>query len=114
MDWSKALKVGGPSVVITYVFYSLINNYLTASQLLQNNLVLNIALLVIIFLFCVFVCYRVTMPKKEIPKSAQIHKNVIEDNDVESALNIGQKNKDADITENKIKKNKVKGDLNIG
>ncbi len=119
MDWNRALKVGGPSVIITYVFYNLINNYLAGSQLLQNNLLqnnllLNIVFLAIVFLFCVFVCYRVTMPKNDSSNKLQIIDNEIEENEVESSLNIGKKYKEADIKKNKINKNKVKGDLNIG
>lgn len=37
MDWSKALKIGGPSVVITYVFYSLINNLISKYELLRDR-----------------------------------------------------------------------------
>lgn len=114
MDWNRALKVGGPSVIITYVFYNLINNYLSESQLLQNNLLLNIVFLAIVFLFCVFVCYRVTMPKNDSSNKSQIIDNEIEQNEVESSLNIGKKHKEADINKNKVNKNKVKGDLNIG
>lgn len=51
MDWSKALKIGGPSVVITYVFYSLINNLISKYELLRDSLIFNIFLLLIIFLF---------------------------------------------------------------
>lgn len=114
MDWNRALKVGGPSVIVTYVFYNLTNNYLAESQLLQNNLLLNIVFLAIVFLFCIFVCYRVTMPKNDSSNKPQILDNEIEENEVESSLSIGQKYKVADIKNNKINKNKVKGDLNIG
>lgn len=114
MDWKQALKVGGPSVVVTYVFHSFIDNYLSKTELLQDNLILNIALLVIVFLFCVFVCYRVTMPKVNSTVEAKISKNTIEDNEVDSSINIGKGRNDTDITDNKVIKNKVKGDLNIG
>lgn len=114
MDWNRALKVGGPSVIITYVFYSLIDNYLAESQLLQNNLLLNIVFLAIVFLFCVFVCYRVTMPKNDSSNKPQIIDNEVEENEVDSSLNISKKYKEADIKKNKVNKNKVKGDLNIG
>ena len=114
MDWKQALKVGGPSVVVTYVFYSFSSNYLSETELLKDSLILNITLLVIVFLFCVFVCYRVTMPKVNPTGAKKISKNSIEDNEIESSVNIGKNRNDIDITDNKVIKNKVKGDLNIG
>ncbi|ATD00833.1 hypothetical protein PSPO_b0883 [Pseudoalteromonas spongiae UST010723-006] len=54
------------------------------------------------------------MPKNDSSNKPQILDNEIEENEVESSLNIGQKYKVADIKNNKINKNKVKGDLNIG
>ncbi|GFD73051.1 hypothetical protein KUL113_24710 [Tenacibaculum sp. KUL113] len=54
------------------------------------------------------------MSKNDSSNKSQIIYNEIEENEVESSLNIGKKYKEADIKNNKINKNKVKGDLDIG
>jgi hypothetical protein len=113
MDWIQALKVGGPAAVVAYVFHSLISTYLERSGLLETSLELNIMLLVIIFVFCLFLSWLLFFPKK----SSRVSENEIRDNEIkanmaDSDINIGKKANN--ISGNKIKGNKSGGDINIG
>jgi hypothetical protein len=117
MDWTKALKVGGPSVVLTYAFYELMKQFAASSELLQDSLLLNIIFLTLIFLFCVYVSSRVI--SSQVSQTDKIEKvevidNTIEENEVDSSLNVAQGKASISLKNNKINKNKVKGDLNIG
>lgn len=114
MDWGQALKVGGPAAVAAYVFYSLISSYIEGSGLLETSLELNIVLLVVIFVFCVFLAWLLFARKN---KSSRVSENELRDNEIKdnvagSDINIGKKAKI--ISGNKIKGNKSDGDINVG
>ncbi len=117
MDWKIALKVGGPSVIAAWLFYELISSFLETSEIFKSSLLLNVLLLAIIFVFCLFmglILVRNNSPsfkKNEISEN-EISENEITDNNVGKNLELG-----ADtpvIKNNKIKNNKIDGDLKIG
>lgn len=112
MNWENAIKVGGPSVIATFVFQHLITTYLNKSEIFKNSLTLNLVLIAIIFSFCITMGWIwVKSDKKNTSKSKSIAKNTIEENEVDGNFKIGIS---SDITDNKINKNKVKGDFSIG
>jgi D-alanyl-lipoteichoic acid acyltransferase DltB (MBOAT superfamily) len=114
MDWGQAFKVGGPATVAAFVFYSLISSYIEKSGLLETSLGLNILLLVVVFVFCVFLAWLLFSRKNKNSKVAEneLRNNEIEGNVAGSDINIGKKAKI--ISGNNIKGNKSDGDINIG
>ena len=112
MNWEKAIKVGGPSVIATFVFQHLMTTYLDKSEIFKNSLVLNLALIATIFVFCTAMGWIwVKSDQKKNADSKSIAKNTIEENEVDGNFKIGTS---SDITDNTINKNKVKGDFSIG
>ena len=112
MNWENAIKVGGPSVIATFVFQHLIITYLDKSEIFKNSLALNVALIAAIFLFCIAMgWFWVKSDQKKSTNSKSTARNTIEDNEVDGNFKIGSS---SDITDNKINKNKVKGDFSIG
>jgi hypothetical protein len=114
MDWGQALKVGGPAAVAAYVFYSLISSYIERSGLLETSLELNIVLLVVIFVFCVFLAWLLFARKNKSSMGGgnELRDNEIKDNFSSSDINIGKNSKI--ISGNEIKGNKSDGDINVG
>jgi len=111
LNWGKALKIGGPSIIAAFVFQYLITAYLDKSEIFKNNLPLNIFLILVIFIFCLFMGWLwIRSGKKDVQKKG-FQNNEIEKNEVDGSLNIG---KNQDVADNKILQNKVSGDLNIG
>lgn len=112
MNWENAIKVGGPSVIATFVFQNLITTYLDKSEIFKNSLELNLALIATIFVFCTAMGWIwVKSDQKKNADSKSIAKNTIEENEVDGNFKIGSS---SDISDNKINKNKVKGDFSIG
>lgn len=112
MNWENAIKLGGPSVIATFVFQHLITTYLDKSEIFKNSLTLNLVLIATIFSFCIAMGWIwVKSDQKKSTNSKSIAKNTIEENEVDGNFKIGSS---SDITDNKINKNKVKGDFSIG
>lgn len=116
MDWKIALKVGGPSVIAAWLFYKLISSFLEASEIFKSSLLLNVLLLAVIFVFCMFMGWIWVRNNPSVAsndqKKHEISDNEITDNVVGKNLEVGSKA--SVIKKNKIKKNKIDGDLNIG
>ena len=51
MDWGAALKIGGPSVLASFVFSQLITAYLERAELIRSSVFLNALLLLVVFIF---------------------------------------------------------------
>ncbi len=117
MDWKLALKVGGPSVVVTWVVYSFSIEYMNQSELFKSSTLLNLTLILGVFTFSGFMGWllvRNTKPSLDsvrVPK-AEVQDNEVVDNDIGGVLNVGKSAKL--VKGNKVKKNKIKGDVNIG
>lgn len=116
MDWKIALKVGGPSVIAAWLFYELISSFLETSEIFKSSLLLNVLLLAVIFVFCLFMGWIWVRNNPPAPSNDQhkneISDNEITDNDVGENLELGSKA--SVIKKNKVKKNKIDGDLKIG
>lgn len=129
MDWQTALKIGGPSAVISWVFYELFSTYLFSSDIFKENLLLNIIFILTTFTFCL------VMGIYLIKRSASNNNNQAEDvetnlpnemdevqkqeidnlniygNEVDGNLMIGH---GQSVTSSTVSDNKVKQDLIIG
>ncbi|ATC86524.1 hypothetical protein [Pseudoalteromonas arctica] len=114
MDWKSALKIAGPSAIAAWVFVELIKAYLSTSEIFKTNIYLNLALLIIIFIFCIIMGWLWIGDNKNKlePTRRKIEKNEICDNEVANDLSVGSI--DTNIIDNKISNNKVKGSINIG
>jgi hypothetical protein len=112
MDWKKALKVGGPSVVATAVFQRLIISYMDASDIFKSNIYLNVFVLVLIFSFCSYMGWLLMNYRNRRHDEKLMENNEIVDNEVLSDMTVGKNS--SHLINNKIKNNKVGGDLDIG
>jgi len=111
MDWGAALKIGGPSVVASFVFTQLLIAYLEKAELIKSSLLLNIVLLLVIFLFCSFMGWLWLRPKSSKATKTGVLDNKINENEVEGAMKVGA---GQNVEGNEIKDNKVKGDFVVG
>lgn len=111
MDWGAAIKIGGPSVLASFVFSQLIITYLERAELIKSNLLLNIIFLLTIFIFCSFMGWLWLNPKSPKPTESGILDNEINGNEVESSMKVGE---GQNVERNDISDNKVKGDLVVG
>ncbi|EGX6955473.1 sugar porter family MFS transporter [Aeromonas hydrophila] len=128
MDWQTALKIGGPSAVISWVFYELFSTYLFSSNIFKDNVLLNIIFIVTTFTFClamgIYLIKRSTnkhnqaedvetnLPNEmnEVP-AKEIDNLNIYNNEVDGNLMIGH---GQSVTNSTVNDNKVKKDLIIG
>ncbi|MDM5101871.1 hypothetical protein [Aeromonas salmonicida] len=128
MDWQTALKIGGPSAVISWVFYELFSTYLFSSNVFKENLVLNIIFIVVVFTFClamgIYLIKRSTKDNNQVVDVETNIKNEIDEVQVKEIdnLNICSNEVDGDlmighgqsVTNSTVNNNKVKQDLVIG
>jgi len=111
MDWKIALKVGGPSIVATWVFYSIITFILSESEIFKTNIILHFFVIIVVFIFCLVMGLKLMSAGNKKHKNTFI-KNEVVDNKVDENLNIALNS--SEIKDNKIKGNTVKKDMNIG
>ncbi|ESQ97382.1 hypothetical protein F753_21230 [Stutzerimonas chloritidismutans AW-1] len=111
MDWGAALKIGGPSVLASFVFSQLIIAYLERAELIKSSLLLNIILLLVIFIFCSFMGWLWLSSKSSKPTESGVLDNEINGNEVENSMKVGE---GQNVERNEINDNKVKGDLVVG
>lgn len=111
MDWGAALKIGGPSVLASFVFSQLILSYVEKAELIKSSLLLNIILLLVIFIFCSFMGWLWLSSKGSRPTEAGVLDNEINGNEVESSMKVGE---GQSVERNEINNNKVKGDFVVG
>jgi len=109
MDWTLAIKVGGPVALAVWGFCHLVVEYIEKSTIFKDDFWLNVIILTYIFVFFLVVAWWLKKPgaAKAIKK---IHDNKISGNEVEGDLNARADS----VTNNKFEKNKVGGSLNIG
>lgn len=130
MDWQTALKIGGPSAVISWVFYEIFSTYLFSSNIFKENLLLNIIFIVTTFTFClamgIYLIKRSTNnnnnnqaedvetnlpnemdegPKKEID-NLNIYNNEVDGN---LMIGHGQSVKNSTVNDNKVKQDLIIG-----
>jgi len=111
MDWKIALKVGGPSVIATWAFVSMISLILEKSEIFKSSLLLNLIVVVVVFVFCISMgalWIRAGNRKKDGVFSG----NNVVDNEVGENLNIAVGV--GEIKNNEIRGNTIKKDMNIG
>jgi hypothetical protein len=111
MDWKIALKVGGPSVIATWAFVSMISLILEKSAIFKSSLLLNLIVIAVVFLFCIsmgVLWIRASNRKK----GGVLSGNKIVDNEVGENLNVAVGS--TEIKNNEVRGNKVKKDMNIG
>lgn len=113
MDWKLAIKLGGPSVIAAWLFYSLVTHYLDRSEVFKDNVYLNVLLIVLIFTFCLCMGW-LWIKRGRSPDTPQtkVEENEVVNNDVGADMTIGTTS--SEVNKNKIKGNKVKGNLKIG
>jgi|TARA_Y100001934_G_C12221219_1_gene710852 hypothetical protein len=111
MDWGAALKIGGPSVLASFVFSQLITAYLERAELIRSSVFLNALLLLVVFIFCSFMGWLWLNSKSAKPIDPGVIENEINGNAVESSMRVGE---GQHVEKNEINDNKVKGDLVVG
>lgn len=111
MDWGAALKIGGPSVLASFVFSQLIMAYLERAELIRSSLLLNVIFLLVIFVFCSFMGWLWLTSKGAKSIESGVFENEINGNEVESSMRVGE---GQNVERNEINDNKVKGDLVVG
>ena len=128
MDWQTALKIGGPSAVISWVFYELFSTYLFSSDVFKENLVLNIIFIVATFTFClamgIYLIKRSTNNNnqaKDVETNLSNEMDEVQTKEIDN-LNIYNNEVDGDlvighgqsVSNSTVNDNKVKKDLIIG
>lgn len=109
MDWSVALRVGGPSALAAWGFYHLVSEYMRESSLFKENIYLNILALTFIFVFfCTIAWLWIRKPSK--PTKKVFADNKITNNEIKGSLNVKSK----EVRNNDFSKNKVDGDFTVG
>lgn len=109
MDWSVALRVGGPSVLAAWGFYHLMSEYMSESSIFKGDIYLNALAIICIFVFFLALAW-LWLRKPSKSAGARVVDNKVIDNEVKGSLRV----KSNEVANNEISKNKIDGDFTIG
>ncbi|WP_134396629.1 hypothetical protein [Pseudomonas aeruginosa] len=109
MEWSVALKVGGPSVLAVWGVVHLLTEYMEKSSFFKGNIYLDVLALSFIFIFFCAIAW-LWLRKTPEPVKERFVGNKVVDNEVQGSLGVKSK----EVVNNEFSRNKVGGDFTIG